>query len=90
VELAPDPSCVHVYFLGPEASLSDRVAAVERRALGAGWRLIDKESLLGGTHLLLEMTAMKASVMIRSGETCGSIEPRDCADAAFVEGDFGL
>jgi hypothetical protein len=93
VELAPAPSCVHIYFVPPTLSMQVRVVEVARRADAAGWTLIDKERLQGGTQLHLEKPDVRAVVSVHRNDevaACQATPRRQCADTAMVEGDFGL
>jgi hypothetical protein len=92
VELAPSPSCIHVYFVAGPVGLDPRVASVERRATEAGWDIERTERLPGGTQLDLRRGDLGATVHIRLAEErsrCGA-EPRTgCADVILVEGEYG-
>jgi hypothetical protein len=93
VELAPSPSCIHVYFVGGPVGLESRVASVERRAIAAGWDVERMERLSGGTQLDLRRGDLSATVHIRLAEErsrCRA-EPRTgCADVLLVEGEYGI
>lgn len=93
VELAPSPSCVHIYFVPAVSSMRERVADAERLAAVSGWTLSRKESLPGGTQLQLHRSTVDASIFLQPPEevvACRSAPRKGCADAVLVEGEFGI
>jgi hypothetical protein len=90
VELALSPSCVQMYFLADNVSLSERVQAVEERARAASWELQRKETLAGGVELRLERERLRAVVTLRRDQYfrrngCDEKRAKNCADVVSVE-----
>ena len=88
VELARSPSCVHLFFLPPEASRQKRVTAVERRARAAGWEAVRAETFIGGSHLRFRRSGLRAIVYVSADERlerCRHAPTKECADAVSVE-----
>jgi hypothetical protein len=88
VELAPSPSCVHIWFVTAKAPLSARVRAVRERADAEGWELEREEFLQGGASVRFRRRGMMATAHLwrewRAGP-CREAPQKDCADAVFVE-----
>ena len=88
VELAPSPSCVHVWFVTGRSPLQARVRAVEDRAAAGAWELERKEFLQGGASVRFRRRGLMATAHLwrewRAGP-CRETLHRDCADAVFVE-----
>jgi hypothetical protein len=92
VELAPAPSCVHIYFVPATRSMPGRIAEIENLAVDAGWTVVRKEPLPGGTQLQLEKPRVQAMIYLQPSDdvtACQSSPRRRCADAVLVEGNFG-
>jgi hypothetical protein len=88
VELAPSPSCVHVYFVAERGSLPERVRSVEAAARTGGWELASKEFLPGGANLRFARGRLTAVVYLWREERaarCREKPEKDCADVVFVE-----
>jgi hypothetical protein len=88
VELAPSPSCVHIYFLPPPRSREERAKAVEDAARTAGWEPVSAETFIGGTQLRFRRDGLKAVVGVWPAERsdrCRESPEKDCADSVFVE-----
>jgi hypothetical protein len=88
VELAPSPSCVHLYFAPERGSLEERVGSVEERARAGGWALERKEFLAGGGNLRFRRGDLRAVVYVWAEQRAGPCRERphrDCADAILVE-----
>jgi len=88
VELAPSPSCVHVYFVSGRAPLPARVRAVEETAGAGGWAPGAREFLPGGANLRFERGGFAAVVYLWGEERAGPCRQRprkECADVVMVE-----
>jgi hypothetical protein len=88
VELAPSPSCVHVWFVTEPGPLPHRVRAVRERADAAGWELERDELLAGGANVRFRRGRLRASVYLSREERAGPCREaphKDCADAILVE-----
>jgi hypothetical protein len=87
VELAPSPSCVHIYFVADETMVSARIEAVDQRAQGSGWTSIKRENLPGGSQLRYRREDLGAVVSLwnRRALKCRKA-PHRCADVIAVEG----
>ena len=88
VELAPSPSCVHLYFLTPPAPLGLRTRLVEAAATTGGWERVRLEAFPGGNIAHYRRGGLDARVYLRSEDViarCRRRPHRDCADAVMVE-----
>jgi hypothetical protein len=90
IELALSPSCVQVYFLADNLSLSERVQAVEERSRAASWELQRKETLAGGVELRFRRKRLHAVVTLARSEIfrrdgCDEKRAKNCADVVSVE-----
>jgi hypothetical protein len=88
VELAPSPSCVHLYFLAPPTPLERRTRLVEAAAATSGWERIRLETFPGGNIAHYRRGGFDARVYLRTDEAtrrCRRAPHRDCADAIMVE-----
>jgi hypothetical protein len=90
IELALSPSCVQVYFLADNVSVSERVHAVEGRARVASWEPTRKERLAGGVELRFRRKRLHAIVTLRRSEYfrangCDEKRAKDCGDVISVE-----
>ena len=88
VELAPSPSCVHIWFVTAKTPLPARVRAVRERAAAGEWELEREEFLAGGASIRFRRRGMMATAHLwrewRAGP-CREAPHKDCADAVFVE-----
>ena len=88
VELAPSPSCVHIWFVTAKTPLPARVRAIRERAAAEGWELEREEFLQGGASVRFRRRGMMATAHLwresRAGP-CREAPQKDCADAVFVE-----
>jgi hypothetical protein len=88
VELAPSPSCVHVYFVTERLPLLERARALEKTADAGGWKLESKELLPGGANLRFRRGDLSAVAYLWSEERaapCRQKPRKDCADVVMVE-----
>jgi len=88
VELAPSPSCVHLYFLAPPTPLQRRTRLVEAAAATSGWERVRLEAFPGGNIAHYRRRDLGARVYLRPDEVtirCRRRPHRDCADAVMVE-----
>jgi hypothetical protein len=88
VELAPSPSCLHLYFVAERAPLTERVAAVEETARRAGWTLETKELLSGAASLRFRRGGLRAIVYLwreKRAARCRERPEKGCADTILVE-----
>ena len=88
VELAPSPSCVHIYFFPREKPIGRRTKAVEKAAGAAGWERGGLEAFPGGNIVHYRRDGLGATVYLRAddlAESCRRHPQRDCADAVMVE-----
>ncbi len=88
VELAPSPSCVHIYFVRV-GTLDARTAADEKAAHGAQWTRTLYDVLPGGNQLGFRRGRLRASVFLSPAENaarCRNDPKRRCADVVMVEG----
>jgi hypothetical protein len=88
VELAPSPSCVHIYFVRI-GSLQARTAEVEQAARDGQWTRTLRDVLPGGNQLGFRRGRLRASVFLwpskRAAPCRNDPKPR-CADVVMVEG----
>ena len=88
VELAPTPSCMHVYFLAPPVALGHRTRLVDAAAATSGWERVRLEAFPGGNIAHYRRGDLDARVYLRPDNVTVRCRPRphrDCADAVMVE-----
>lgn len=93
VELAPSPSCVHIYFVANIVSEEDRIADVLRTARASAWVLDTREAFPGGTELRFHTEDATATVSLGTtaeAKRCVRRPSRGCADIVMVEGSYGV
>jgi hypothetical protein len=92
VELAPSPSCVHVYFVTNDVGQGARATDVLRAAEASDWVLDRREVFPGGLQLRFHTDELKAVVSLGTDERarqCALDPSRECADVVMVEGIYG-
>jgi hypothetical protein len=93
VELAPSPSCFHIYFVMDDVGQQVRAAAVMRAARASGWVLDHQDVLPGGIQLRFhtdEFTALVSLWADDRADQCALNPNRACADIVMVEGNYGI
>jgi hypothetical protein len=92
VELAPSPSCVHVYFVTSHVDQDARVTSVVQAAEASDWALDSREVLPGGVLLRFHTQDLKAFVSLENNDRakqCALNPSKACADVVMVEGIYG-
>jgi hypothetical protein len=80
IQVAPQPSCVTVFFAQPGQSLAQRVDAVSEHALARGWSERDRWDGPGGATLQYRRPGLTASVslVLRPKVSCAGRSSFDC------------
>jgi hypothetical protein len=80
IQVAPQPSCVTVFFVLPGRSLAQRVDAVSSHAEAGGWSERDRSDGPGGATLYYRRPGLTASValILRPKVSCAGRSPSDC------------
>ena len=89
VELAPSPSCVHIYFLHRAVRLRLRMEAIDDQARASGWTRTSREILPGGSQLRYQRGDVGAVVNLWMNQrtlACREKQRSSCADSIMVEG----